>query len=96
VWLPWVKLAGVEIEVPWTLEMYVDLPSTTSSALLEPVTASRPIEADVPVKVKDTPVADHVNSFVAGLIRPRYRTAWAVSRKARAESQQYLRTIMYD
>ena len=40
-----------------------------------PVTESRPIVADDPVKVKATPVPGQVNCLVAGLTRPRKRTA---------------------
>jgi hypothetical protein len=69
--LPRVRFAGVETDVPERFGMYVDLPSTTNSALLEPLNPSNPIVADDPVNVKDTPVFDHVNSFVAGLTRPR-------------------------
>jgi hypothetical protein len=42
-----------------------------SSALLLPVKDSNSIDAEVPEKAKEMPVADHANSFVAGLTRPR-------------------------
>jgi hypothetical protein len=64
--------------LPVTLEITVATPSMNKSALFVPVTEEPPIEAEVPVKVNDTPVPGQVSSKVAGLTRPRYRILAAV------------------
>ena len=71
VWLPLFRLDGVVTDVPDSSGIYVVLPSMINSALFAPLKASMPMVADFPEKVNETPVADQLNSLVAGLTRPR-------------------------
>jgi hypothetical protein len=72
VWTPWDRVPVLML-VPVRLSMVFTTPSTETMMALVPVIEVIGTLAEVPVKVKVSPEAGHVNSLVAGFTRPRYR-----------------------